>query len=359
MLINIQLLRFVAAFMVLAYHTAARLPGTGPEGHGLFAAAQSVGFAGVDIFFVISGYIMAFTTHDRGGPGESRKFTARRLARIYSGYWPFFILALAVFWWARPEHVASAKLLPSLLLWPQPMNLNLLELSWTLSFEMYFYALFALMVWWIAPRFRLAACLGVMLLLASFNLVRHFGWDGFAPEKLYTLGFWDQFLSSPFIVEFFAGAVLAQVLARRSGGNGWPWLLTGITLFCVAGAVNELAYGGALEQGYHVVPRVAWFGAASLCIVAGLVQLEQRGRVAPAAFSLSAGGASYALYLAHVPLLYVAQQLGLYRWASAQPFGLVSIAYFSLMAMIVGHSILHFRLVERPLHRAFRRRLGV
>ena len=147
MLVNIQFLRCVAAMLVVVYHASARMPsGEGPVSW-LFQAGTATGFAGVDVFFVISGFIMAWTTFEKAGSEDGSDFARRRVARIYSGYWPFFILAAVVFAWARAGHFAESNLLKSFFLWPQPLNHNLLEVTWTLSFELYFYALFTLVVW--------------------------------------------------------------------------------------------------------------------------------------------------------------------------------------------------------------------
>ena len=119
---------------------------TGVDQGLLFQAAQAAGFAGVDVFFVISGFIMYHTTVKANGPGASLDFLKRRAARIYSGYWPFFILAAIVFAWARPAHFEASNLLTSFLLWPAPLHEVLLDVSWTLSYEMYFYGLFTAMI---------------------------------------------------------------------------------------------------------------------------------------------------------------------------------------------------------------------
>ena len=97
MLINIQFLRMVAAMLVVFYHTSAHVRSVGAEQGAFFAVNDAIGFAGVDIFFVISGFIMAHTSFSAAGWADGWSFLRRRLARIYSGYWPFFLLALALF----------------------------------------------------------------------------------------------------------------------------------------------------------------------------------------------------------------------------------------------------------------------
>jgi peptidoglycan/LPS O-acetylase OafA/YrhL len=359
MLVNIQFLRCVAAMLVVLYHTAGQVPANDHALHGLFWLGQATGFAGVDIFFVISGFIMAYTTSGEGGGAASFDFARRRVARIYSGYWPFYALALAVFWFTRPQHVAESDLLKSFFLWPQPLNRVLLEITWTLSYELYFYLLFALLVLFVPQRRRLALCLAVTggVLLAS--VYRHFVAASFTGENLYLMPFAVDFLASPFLLEFFAGTLLAYWLARHRSGPSVAYLVAGCLLFIAGGALNHWLFQGNIEQGFHVVPRVLWFGGASVLIVTGLVRMEGRGLRAPAEFSIRTGGASYAIYLSHIPLLVVIQALGLPALLQARPFGFVALAYILVMTLILALSVAHYQWLERPLHRLFKRALGV
>lgn len=359
MLVNIQFLRFVAAMLVVVYHTAAFLPSGSPEVHGLFWIGEAVGFAGVDIFFVISGFIMAYTTGRESGGVASFDFTRRRVARIYSGYWPFFFLALAVFWVANPQHVAQSHLFESFLLWPQHLNHILLAITWTLSYELYFYLLFALLILVVPPRRRLGLCVAVASIMLLASLYRHFVMASFTGSNLYLKPFAVSFLASPYLLEFFAGAVLAYWLAERQSGPGASYLLAGCLLFLSGGVINQVVFQGNIEQGYYVVPRVLLFGSASVLIVAGLVRLETRGFVAPRQFSIRTGGASYAIYLSHIPILAAIQTLGLSAALVGRPFGQVAAVYFLVMGLILGLSVAHYLWLERPLHRKFKRWLGV
>ncbi len=152
---------------------------------------------------------------------------------------------------------------------------------------------------------------------------------------------------------------IAYYLVRRNDGPALPWLLPGVLLFVGGSLVNQFGFGGNLEQGYFVVPRVMLFGTASVLIVTGLVRLEKRGVVAPRSFSIQTGGASYAVYLSHIPLLMLAAHLGLPAWAATLPSTAVSIIYMGLMGLILALSVLHYNRLERPLHRLFKRWLGV
>ncbi len=182
MLINVQLLRFIAAMLVVIYHIAQRIPESSVISYQLFGLVESFGFAGVDIFFVISGFIMVYTTRGRAGPDQGQQFLRRRIARIYSGYWPFFFAAWLVFAFTRPEHLTESHLLKSFLLWPQSLDLVLLEITWTLSFEMYFYVMFALLVAFTPTAVRTRVLVSLASLLLAYNGYKHFMVSGFSPE---------------------------------------------------------------------------------------------------------------------------------------------------------------------------------
>jgi peptidoglycan/LPS O-acetylase OafA/YrhL len=358
MLINIQFLRFAAALAVVFYHAARHVAATGAQPGWVFRAGEAVGFAGVDVFFVISGFIMFYTTREATGTAAAADFFKRRLARIYSGYWPFFIFAAIVFAIARPDHYAEANLFTSFLLWPMPLNKVLLDVSWTLSYEMYFYLLFTLLVL-VHRRGRAPLLAGLVVLIAAVNLVRHFLWHDFDPDHFYTLSFPSHFLASPFLLEFFAGALLAVGAARGAVPRpGWL-LLLGVLGFTAAGLVNAFVYDGQIEQGYHVVPRVLLFGGPSALILLGLVGLEQNGRVAPRRFSLNTGGASYAIYLSHTILFVATMHVGFNAVLNGWPDLAVQSIFVLYCALIVASNVLYYRYAERPLHRAFKRLLRV
>jgi peptidoglycan/LPS O-acetylase OafA/YrhL len=353
MLINIQFLRFAAALLVVIYHANKHLLSTGADQGWLFAAGELAGFAGVDVFFVISGFIMFYTTEKARGVVHAADFLNRRISRIFSGYWPFFLLAAAVFAWARPEHFESARLLTSFFLWPMPLNEVLLDVSWTLSYELYFYFLFAVLIL-VGVRSRFWLLTGMVVLIAAVNGFRHFILHDFSPERFYLFGFMSHFLPSPFLMEFFAGALLAALPGKGSLRMGWLLLGVGVAGFAMAGAANALVYDGKIEQGYHVVPRVLLFGIPSLLILRGLVNLEHNGRVAPRRFSLHTGGASYAIYLCHTIFLVATMKLGLNTALKGWPDGLVQAIFMLYCALIVLYSVVHYRYIERPLHRWFR-----
>ena len=184
MLVNVQFLRFIAAMLVVVYHATPHVRDAGADPGWFFSFAEAAGFAGVDIFFVISGFIMAHTTATSAGPADAWAFLRRRIARIYSGYWPFFLIALGVFWWVNPVHLHEAALARSAVLWPA--NVLLIAVSWTLVFEMVFYLLFTLLI---AARLQQARlCLAALFAgIAAFAAWSHFVRHAYDPGRLETI----------------------------------------------------------------------------------------------------------------------------------------------------------------------------
>jgi exopolysaccharide production protein ExoZ len=274
--------------------------------------------------------------------------------------------------------------LKSFFLWPQSLNHILLEITWTLSYELYFYLLFSLLILFSNPRNRNGFVLLAFVFVLVLNLYRHFVAHSFSPDNIYYLGFWSQFLTAPFLLEFFGGALVAGWLKKRPVGPALSWFLAGAVLFLAGGWINESVYSGLIEQGFHVVPRVFVYGLPACMLLAGLVRLERNadeakpingaapvsnerepglrhtiGFRAPVRFSALAGGASYAIYLSHILILTVVWNSGFNQLIASWSGNMIIAAYLVLMLSVLGYSILHYVFLEKPLHRLFKRWIGL
>lgn len=332
---NVQVLRFVAAAGVLVSHTADLLISK----DSLFWVVPWTG--GVDIFFVISGFIMTCLSQGRfGTPGASRAFLLRRVIRIGPPYWLFTTLMVAVVF-LLDEHVRYTTVDPAQLLtsygflpWPRADGqLNpILSQGWTLNYEAFFYVAFAA-----ALAFRH----GLRLLAGAFvALVALHPW---IPEAMFMLQFW----SSPIILEFLAGIGLALIYlsGRRIGWRGSILFAgTGILILILAsGAPDWMSW------------RLVNLGAPALLLCASLILRPEPDRIGRLGRALQLGGdASYTIYLSHtfsigaVVLLWRSLRLGL-------PWLGVAVA----MTVAIGAAILFFRLVERPMTDALQRLFGL
>jgi exopolysaccharide production protein ExoZ len=356
MLINIQFLRFVAALLVVVYHTNSHLIDSGATQGTFFVISEAIGFAGVDIFFVISGFIMAYTTHASHGVADGWSFARRRLARIYSGYWPFFLLAILLFAWIDPARLEWSSLLTSAFLWPT--SNTLIAVSWTLTFEMFFYVLYTFLVMY-TRQHRITLLYAMLGLIIGWSLFSQFVRHAYDPGQLEYMSAAEYYMLGPYLAEFLAGAILAVWMRKSSDGPGMVWLLLGVVLFLAGGWINNHQFDGGIEQGYFVFYRVLVFGLASLLITAGLVRLESAGFKAPLKFSLYAGGASYAIYLSHTLLLAATQKLGFNAYVGQLSDWLAQFVYMIYAVVILIISVIHYVLNERPIHRYFKRVLRV
>ena len=271
---SIQYLRGVAALGVVVFHAADRAGGS-----------FGVGAAGVDIFFVISGFIMWEVTCRRTpSPGA---FLLRRAQRIVPLYWlitlgtaGLAIMAPAALPAMRPTlaHVGQSLLfIPHFA--PDGLIAPLIVPGWTLSYEIFFYLIFAFAL--VAPA-RLRVWL-VSAILAGCVLARPLG-DAHSAV-------WTTF-TDPILLEFGAGVWLGW--ARSSDwlpGRRTAALLIGIALVALAWtAISAVDVSQA---------RVFLWGLPAALLVTGFVSLERhRGIPALPAMQLL-GDASYSIYLIH------------------------------------------------------------
>ncbi|MGH7043937.1 MAG: acyltransferase family protein, partial [Acetobacteraceae bacterium] len=289
-LASIQCLRALAAAVVVLVHMRVFEPKYDP---GLVLAPHVLDFGqlGVDLFFVISGFIMTtITVREFGRQGAARRFLAQRFLRIYPIYWVFALAVLAVFLvhpgWVNSQH-GRPDIVRSFLLLPQ-QNLPLLLVAWTLTFEMFFYLVFAVLIGCVRRQVLGWVLIGWAVVTAGANLL-------LAPNA--TTPVLDV-MASPLILEFLGGCAVA-LAARSLRGRTAGWVLT---IFGIAELLGAVLWLSHLGRGFppNGWLRVALFGSGSVLVVAGAVRLEEAGvRLFPASL-VALGDASYSLYLSHV-----------------------------------------------------------
>lgn len=344
---GIQYLRGLAAFLVLYFHAIDQLPALfrslGPFGH--------VGVAGVDIFFVISGFIMWTITAggDTGdGRGSPMGFLGKRIVRIVPLYWVFTALSVAIAVAVPqalhnrstdPWHIlASFLFVPSFHPAFDHMAFPVLVPGWSLQFEMFFYLVFALFVSCTAVV-RMVAVPAVMLGLVLAGIV-------IRPTGAIGVTYTD-----PLMVEFLAGMMLG-VLHRagrlRSLRLGWAGVLAFPLLvpLLTTLVMEDYAVSGSARL-------VAW-GLPAVLLVAGVLCLENRGRVRTIPLFRLIGDASYSLYLSHLFTLGVLRAA--WKAAGLPMEGAGGDIAFAVVACALGVAVAVgvYRLVERPLHDAVR-----
>jgi len=281
----LQYLRAVAALLVVYSHACVQVPEY---------KAQLVVFGsfGVDIFFVISGFIMMYISKPSHTP---KAFIINRVRRVVPLYW-FFTLLLAAILFVMPSIFSKTELqmdvlIQSLLFVPHFSQAHpgeiwpLLAPGWSLIYEMYFYALFALSLFAV-QRFRLALISFVIVVL--FGLAHLSSMNG-------SVGPFTEFFKDQVVFEFIFGMLLAYAWQQ------------GFKLTNVAGtamAITSLAYLifhsqqrgiASVDEPLHVLA----YGIPAATMVTGILFMK----LPVNKIGLLLGDASYALYLSHIFVL--------------------------------------------------------
>lgn len=319
---SIQFLRAIACIMVVLFHIS-----TIEQKYSSYSFASifdPYGRYGVDLFFVISGFILTYLSLDKFGQvGASGKFLARRLIRVYPVYWQFSLIVLAVFLlkpeWVNSGYAQPAGIIESFLLIPQKVN-PLLSVGWTLIFEMYFYLVFAFALLFSNPKLILVGWASVTALLYAF-----------APKGINPA---IDIISSPLVFEFMVGCPVAW--AVKSGYQAKASALFATAIVWYIASIN-------LMQGQEFyLHRTVCYGIPAALIVWACLQLNNFNNL-----MCKIGDASYSIYLSHILVLSVLGRM----WASIGSEGIIShtLWIICLLTAPVAFGILNYCFVEKPL----------
>lgn len=277
---GLQAGRAVAALMVVGFHAHVF---NLPDQLGLSGSWRgfAMGYAGVEFFFVLSGFIMAYV-HGRefGQSGLAGRFLAKRVIRIYPAYW-LVLLPLTGVYFLFPEIGPDrgrdvVSVVQSALLWPTETP-PVLYVAWTLQHEMLFYLVF--LVFFFSPSIGR----GVFLAWAGACLL----------ARIFELAHPWSFLFSSYNV-LFAFGILAAVLYRHlSLAAARGLLVLGAALFLAVGLVEVIG-----KYPWDKDLRTLLFGLGATGMVAGLAA----GALRAPSWLVLLGDASYMIYLAHLPV---------------------------------------------------------
>ena len=330
-LYGVQMLRAVAALAVVVHHTLEQSNGAAHR----FSPDRltTSGASGVDIFFVLSGFIMLHVSF-RGtdAPPTPGAFLLRRATRIYPFYWLccLGVLTISAMGFLATHHFPASRVVAALLLLPGD---TILGVSWTLVYEVYFYLLFA------ATLKARSATVSVFATTAAILALQVAG-------ALLPASDTASFLTSPLPLEFCFGLFLAYAYAAWSRRNrSWPVPpVAALALMGLMAAVPLFVMHDG-TAGLPALPRVfAWGIPATLVVASALSIGAPRGAIAR--FLVLLGDASYALYLTHVFVMMGygrVMKIEAFRHLPQQGF-VVLIVLLCLAVGLVAHLVL-----EKPL----------
>lgn len=341
---NIQILRGIAAFLVLLFHIMLMEQKWG-GGSMLLGKIFNAGQSGVDLFFVISGFVMVTITRGRFQDWQAiTRFLYNRIARIYPPYW-FFSFILVGVYLVRPSLVNPSldgriHFLHSFLLLPQN-TLPLLMVGWTLVYEMYFYIVFILFL--LAPERMFSG------LLAAWSIsILAANWLWGLPGVHLPIS-WQKIAMSPLCLEFAGGCLVAKIV--HSGNGQWrlPCLLLGTGMAAASTLLVQLDPTIAFS---HQFRRLLFFGLPYMLVLYGMASTEIHGNVSRIPALERLGDASYSLYLSHTIVL---NGIG-WLWATTMPGsgGPLWLTAMTLCALAAG--FISFRIIEQPAMKLLKRR---
>ncbi len=312
--------------MIVLYHVR------GPLEHLGYSSGWAEGLAsGVDIFFVISGFVMWVSTYGRKMP--PLEFYRRRILRIVPLYWLITAVVLLVLLLApgvvQSGQVVVSHVVASFLFLPAIHPVTgliqpLLIPGWTLNAEMFFYVIFGACLLLPAAA-RIPATW--LCLLIPVLLCRVIAEPGVALR----------FFGNSIMLDFGLGLILGAAVTA------------GMHLR-LAAALTMLVLGAALLATlWDRLPHVLMVGVPAFAIVAGLAAIERAGRLPAIPPLRILGDASYSLYLSHSALLsaldQLARRVGLRAVSLPAAFGIGLL--LTLIALVTG--VVVYRAIEQPL----------
>jgi exopolysaccharide production protein ExoZ len=333
-LYNLQLLRAIAAALVVVAHVSALNP-------SLLGRPLAFGIHGVDLFFVISGFVMVHTTAIR--PVTPVQFMLNRIIRVVPLYWALTVAIFAVAAIApglvNATRADPVELLKSLLFVPfrksngqvQPV----LFPGWTLNYEMFFYAVFASALLIRSLRWRVIAVAVAFACLVAAGAI--------LPAR----GTIPKFYTAPLLLEFAFGMLVAM-LASRAPDRPLPASIS--LCFVVAG------FAAIILVPFLSSPpplRLLTIGLPAAAVVYGMVALDSAGHSVRSPPAMLLGAASYSIYLVHAFVLAVVERIAIRMGLGHGPMLPVTMAVALALALAAG-VMLHL-LFERPLDQALRR----
>lgn len=334
-LTSIQVLRGIAALFVAIGHVIAEFSRLPAFSGGYDENIVQFRF-GVDLFFVISGFIMVYTT--RGKPRTAAaggQFLIARFLRISPLYWAATLLTIAIAL-ALPsalnhEGMSAERILTSLFYLPHRNASGdffpIVGPGWTLNYEMFFYLIFA--VTFVLPwRSGIAA-----LVVALGGIV---GLGALAPSGNDLIAYY----TNAILLEFAFGALLGYAYVRGA--------LNRLERLALPAAAIAIAWIIALHLGgfEHMDQRAFFYGVPATLLVFAAVVADAQGKGLHWPFAMMLGDSSYSIYLTH---LFVARAASIVT-AKMLPGCPVWLFFVMTLAAVMLVGILTARWFEIPMH---------
>jgi exopolysaccharide production protein ExoZ len=283
----IQMYRGVAAILVVMLHVSTGFYKYSNNGYKFMEYIFEPGWSGVDFFFCLSGFIIFSTNYKNFGNGlKVKSFILARIIRIYPLVWlinTIFLLACVSGLYTGPK-IDLATILHSYAIVPLPFGRLIVASAWTLSFELFFYFIFGLCLYFKSRYYKLILICQVVFIVINY----------FVQSDSFLLTFILNYHNLEFVMGVFAAILLVEGKLNKYGSL---ILSIGVVLFLFAW---YFAYTHVIKEHSS---GVVVFGIVFTLIIIGSVVLENNYSLKIPTVLTFLGDASYSIYLVHLPFL--------------------------------------------------------
>lgn len=343
---SLQCIRALAALAVVAFHLNISYKVT--SGNNLPGAEW--GFLGVDVFFVLSGFVVAYSTKQMEGLKFSISFLARRVGRVYLGYWPFLLLGI---WFAihfNPEKLTQHNLITSFFLTEPSMHGLIVGIAWSLVYELFFYVIYTCALW-IKKEHRLIALVFIAIFVLSWNSY----WQISHPGLVENGDMPGNFFFSGLMLEFLVGCVLAYAcdfFLRLSSKKLWAAYLAAVF---IAIALIVAAIAEPKIRNIELF-RALYFGGFASVLIMCAVTSELVFAIRYPKWLVLLGDASFTIYLFHGFAIDVSLSGGIRAFLIGHQ-NWVNIYWALFVTAVLIISTFYYKSIEHPLYKAFTKSL--
>ena len=280
---SLQIIRALSAILIVGHHVSLYMHDASlPILNKIFFN----GWVGVDVFLVLSGFILYYTSHKKiGQRDQCKEFIFKRLSRIYPIYWVILSTVLIIWPSYFGTRFGIKDIIKSYLLVPQTI-LPILGVTWFLSYIVFFYLIFAISIYFDKKiSFPLISVWVIGVLLSSFGVIHN-------------TNFYVNFIFSKHFIEIIAGCLIAIIFIKKPNKKPYFPLLIGFIIFLLT--YYQIINGFILRDSTE---SKLLFSLAVGLIILGCVSYELNHNLYFPKSTIAIGDASYTIFLTHFNIL--------------------------------------------------------
>lgn len=333
---GMDLLRSIASVMIVVFHAHSIATGNIQDPSKSFIHAPLWWYSCIELFFVMSGFLMVHMSYSLyGRRGGVKEFVLRRLVRTPPLYYVFTTLIFLVFLLMpslRDGPVDLQRYISSIFFFPSA-HPPIIAIGWTLNYEVFFYVITALSILFCYPVGPVIAA-SLLILLSAIGIV----FEGLpAPFSLWT---------DPLLFNFCAGIGVALLYYRNVSIP--PRILSILAVV----ALVFLVVGSSIWNSIEDVPRLLVFTpAVSVCLMYFTLRSSAYKIPFGEKYIKSFALRTYTLYLCHIMVLKVVEKL-FFAFFDSDASAYVYVVIGTIASIISAYVL--YPLIEEPLGRALK-----